>query len=440
MQSLAGLRYNALIMQVDKTQTSTSAKARSRRYDPRFFRALLAHLWRHFRSDRLFEVAGALSYTSLLALVPLLAVGLGVISSFEVFQNWSGNLQDFIFKNFVPSVGEEVKTYLQVFMASTSKLTIVGTMFLVITALALMSAVESAFNRIWRVAIPRSFLSRVVMFWAVLTLTPLLMGAGLALTASRSIDGLGFGLLSQVWIETLAIFIFTWLALALMFILVPNRQVNWRHALIGGLVSTLLFQLAKKIFVLYVSNANYKTAYDSLATIPIFLFWIFISWVVVLLGASLTAALTTFRYRKSDWHWPPELELQLLFRLLRDLLKAQQKGAVLSLEEILLREPAASDGQILGMLHQLNQAGMVAQAEDNRWLLSCDLDEVSFASLLEVGQYPLPLTRVDEMPQSEPVDQRFVVLMTSLSAGADSLLQQPLKDLLIEENIGKTSD
>ncbi len=418
-------------MSVDNIEIDSKKSTPGGRYDQRFFRALLAHLWKHFQNDRLFEVAGALSYTSLLALVPLLAVGLGIISSFEVFQSWSETLQDFIFRNFVPSVGEEVKTYLQVFMASTSKLTIVGTMFLVITALALMSAIESAFNRIWRVAIARTLLSRVVMFWAVLTLTPLLMGAALALTARQSISGFGLGLVGQIWLETLAIFAFTWLALTLMFILVPNRQVNWRHALVGGLVSTLLFQLAKKIFVLYVSSANYKTVYDSLATIPIFLFWIFISWVVVLLGASLTAALTTFRYRRSEWHWPPALELQLLFRLLSDLLKAQQKGGVLSLDEILLQEPAASDGQILRMLHQLQQAGMVAPAEDNRWLLSCDLDDLSLANLLEVGEYPLPITRVDEMPQSEDVDQRFVDLMTSLYAGSEVLLQQPLKKLLL---------
>lgn len=418
-------------MSVDNIEIDSKNSTPGGRYDQRFFRALLAHLWKHFQNDRLFEVAGALSYTSLLALVPLLAVGLGIISSFEVFQSWSETLQDFIFRNFVPSVGEEVKTYLQVFMASTSKLTIVGTMFLVITALALMSAIESAFNRIWRVAIARTLLSRVVMFWAVLTLTPLLMGAALALTARQSISGFGLGLVDQLWLETLAIFTFTWLALTLMFILVPNRQVNWRHALVGGLVSTLLFQLAKKIFVLYVSSANYKTVYDSLATIPIFLFWIFISWVVVLFGASLTAALTTFRYRRSEWHWPPALELQLLFRLLSDLLKAQQKGSVLSLDEILLQEPAASDGQILRMLHQLQQAGMVAPAEDNRWLLSCDLDDLSLANLLEVGEYPLPITKVDEMPQSEDVDQRFVALMTSLYAGSEALLQQPLKKLLL---------
>ncbi|MBE9548645.1 MAG: YihY family inner membrane protein [Proteobacteria bacterium] len=401
------------------------------RYDQRFFRTLIAHLWRHFQKDRLFEVAGALSYTSLLAIVPLLAVGLGIISSFEVFQDWSGNLQDFIFRNFVPSVGEEVKSYIQVFMASTSKLTIVGTLFLIITALALMSAIESAFNRIWRVTSERTFLSKMVMFWAVLTLAPLLMGAALALTARQSLIGFGLGFTHLPWFESLAIFLFTWGALSLIFILVPNREVNWRHAIVGGLVSTILFQLAKKGFVLYISSANYKTVYDSMATIPIFLFWIYISWVVVLLGASLTAALTTFRYRRSEWHWPRYLELQLLFRLLADLLRAQDKGIALSLDELFMQEPAANDGQILSMLDDLQQAGLVMQTEHCSWLLSRDLDEVSFESLLTVGDYCLPLGRVAQLPGEEGIDQRFSALMAEIYSGSEKALQRPLKTALL---------
>ncbi|MCF6225801.1 MAG: YihY family inner membrane protein [Xanthomonadales bacterium] len=399
-------------------------------YDQRFFRTLGQHLWRHFKRDRLFQVAGALSYTSLLAIVPLLAVGLGIISSFEVFQDWSGNLQDFIFRNFVPSVGEEVKTYIQVFMASTSKLTIIGTLFLIVTALALMSAIENAFNRIWRVTSERTFLSKMVMFWAVLTLAPLLMGAALALTARQSLTGFDLAFANSIWFETLAIFLFTWGALTLIFILIPNRQVNWRHAVIGGLISTILFQLAKKGFVVYVSGANYKTVYDSMATIPIFLFWIYISWVVVLFGASLTAALTTFRYRRSEWQWPRHLELQLLFRLLADLLQAQKKGIALSLEDILIDEPSAADSQILAMLGDLQQSGLVMQSEQNGWLLSRNLDEVSFESLLKVGDYSLPLGWIAELPETEDIDRRFKALMTELYSGSESALKRTLQTSL----------
>jgi len=399
-------------------------------YDRRFFHTLGQHLWRHFKRDRLFEVAGALSYTSLLAIVPLLAVGLGIISSFEVFQDWSGNLQDFIFRNFVPSVGEEVKTYIQVFMASTSKLTMVGTLFLIVTALALMSAIESAFNRIWRVASERTFLSKMVMFWAVLTLAPLLMGAALALTARQSLSGFDLGFANSLWFETLAIFLFTWGALTLIFILVPNRQVNWRHAVVGGLVSTILFQLAKKGFVFYVSGANYKTVYDSMATVPIFLFWIYISWVVVLFGASLTAALTTFRYRRSEWQWPRHLEFQLLFRLLADLLKAQKKGIALSLEDILIEQPSATDRQILAMLGDLQQSGLVMQSEQNGWLLSRNLDEVNFESLLLVGDYSLPLGWLAQLPTTERIDQRFKALMEEFHSGSESALMRSLQTTL----------
>ena len=138
---------------------------------------LTAHVWHHFGEDRLFDEAASLSYTSLLSMVPLLAVVFGVASAFPVFQQWSELLQTFVFNNFVPDSGDQIQEYLVGFLDSVSGLTLPGTMFLILTALLLMVRIERAFNLIWRVPTARSIRNRVVMYWAVLTLGPLALGA-----------------------------------------------------------------------------------------------------------------------------------------------------------------------------------------------------------------------------------------------------------------------
>jgi membrane protein len=389
--------------------------------------ALMRHVWRHFREDHCFEVAGSLSYTSLLALVPLLAVAFGLLSSIDAFETWSATLQDFIFQNFVPSVGAEVQQYVQGFLRSTSGLTTVGFLVLIITSLLLMSTIEKMFNRIWRVKTVRRFGNRLVMYWAVLTLSPLLMGAGLALTARESLQKLGIAGGVPDWFNPLAIFVFTWLAISLAFYLVPNRVVNLRHALTGGLISALLFQLAKISFVFYVSRTNYTTLYQSLATVPIFLFWLYLSWITVLLGASLTAALTTFSFRRANWRWTPGQEFQLLYRLVGHLWLAQRRGEAVSAEQFLVLEEAASDGQIQRLLADLQGAGVTERDEAGNWFLCRDLEEMTLIDLLNSGHYVLPITDTDKLPIDHHWDRCLVDALRATRENAASNLERSLK-------------
>jgi membrane protein len=144
---------------------------------------LAAHVWRHFGEDRLFDEAASLSYTSLLSMVPLLAVVFGVASAFPVFQQWSEQLQTFVFSNFVPASGDQIQSYLAGFLESVGRLTLTGTLVLILTALLLMLRIERTFNLIWRVPAARSIRNRVIMYWAVLTLGPLALGSAIALSA-----------------------------------------------------------------------------------------------------------------------------------------------------------------------------------------------------------------------------------------------------------------
>lgn len=257
-------------------------------------RRLANHVWKHFQEDRCLEGAASLSYTSLLAMVPLLAVIFGVVSAFPVFSQISDMLQSFVFANFIPAAGEQIQPYLNTFLKSVSSLTLPGTVFLIITALLLMFRIEVTFNRIWRVKRARALINRIMMYWSVLTLGPILTGAAIALSAQKVLTTLGIEEgLAAGW-NHLGIFFLSWMVFTMFFMLVPNRRVQFRNAAVGAFLSAVLFEAAKMGFVAYVSNANYSVIYGALATVPIFLLWLYIVWAVILFGASLAASLTTF--------------------------------------------------------------------------------------------------------------------------------------------------
>jgi membrane protein len=386
---------------------------------------LAAHVWRHFSEDRLFDEAASLSYASLLSMVPLLAVVFGVASAFPVFQQWSDELQSFVFSNFVPASGDQIQAYLTGFLESVGKLTLPGTLLLILTALLLMVRIERALNLIWRVPIARSVRNRVVMYWAVLTLGPLALGAAFALSAQPIFEQVALGASTHSNWRALGIFSLSWLAFTLMFLLVPNRRIPLTHAVIGALVSALLFGLAKKAFVTFVANASFNVIYGALATIPIFLFWLYLVWIVILLGASLAASLTTFDDRKGDWDWPSRWKLLLAYRLVGYLWKAQTEGRALSVEELLASLEGATEPVLAVQLGLLLDAGIVMRSESGDWLLCRDLDSIRLLDLYCAGEYYLPVSEAPEIPSESEWDAAFF----SAVGLANLNLKQSLKSM-----------
>jgi len=398
-------------------------------------RAFARHLWRQFREDRSFEAAGALSYTSLLALVPLMAVMFGVVSAFPVFDRWAGEIEAYIFANFVPASGDQIQSYLQEFVGRTSGLTGAGTIFLIATAILLMATIEKSLNRIWRVNAVRHLAGRLVTYWAVLTLGPLLMGASLGLTSYLA----ALPLLApeamrgavQAFVLGATPFLVALVGFTLVFVVVPNRRVRLRHALAGALVSAILFEAAKRGFVWYVTHfPTYERLYGALATIPLFLVWIWVSWVVVLLGASVAAALTTFSYRQTDWRWSDRHRLLLAVRLLGHFWQAQRRGRSLSLAELLRREPAARETQIRRLLGEFHRARFIHADDDGDWLLSCDLDELTLADLYRAGAFVVPLGELDRLPVDSHWDRSLIELLGAIDQPADPVMQRTLKSIL----------
>jgi len=389
---------------------------------------LANHVWRHFGEDRLFDEAASLSYTSLLSMVPLLAVVFGVASAFPVFQQWSDQLQTFVFENFVPASGEQVQVYLEGFLASVGKLTLPGMLVLILTALLLMVRIERAFNLVWRVPTARSIRNRVIMYWAVLTLGPLALGAAIALSAQPVFEQVAMGASSNSGWRVVGIFSLSWIAFTLMFLLVPNRSVPVTHALVGAFLSALLFGLAKKAFVAFVANASFNVLYGTLAAIPIFLFWLYLVWIVILLGASLAASLTTFKDRKTDWGWPVKWEFLFVYRLVGYLWVAQLSGRSRTIEELLESLEGATETALARELGLLYDAGIVTRDEDGNWLLSRDLDSVRLLDLYRAGKYYLPVLPVNEkleIPSKSEWDEAFFRSVTA----SELNMEQSLKDM-----------
>jgi membrane protein len=259
-----------------------------------FFLALAQRL----REDRGFETAGSLTFTTLLALVPLIAVALALATPFPAFERAMEALGRFASARLLPEGSALVTRQIAEFAEKAGELTSVGLAFLVVTAVMQVHTVEEALNRIFRVQRRRHLVRRLVVYAAVLTLGPALIGASIYLTSALVVSSIGFLELGEYRrsVMSLVAFGFTCMALTLIYMVVPYRHVALRHAAVGGVVAGVLFELAKRGFGLYVVKfPTYTLIYGAFAIIPLFLLWLYVSWVVVLFGATLTASLPAWR-------------------------------------------------------------------------------------------------------------------------------------------------
>jgi membrane protein len=379
--------------------------------DYRKARSLSLHMWRHFSEDRCLDEAASLSYTSLLSLVPLLAVMFGIASSVPVFNEWSVQLKEFVYDNLVPTSSVQIDEYLDQFLASVNKLTFTGAFFLIFTALMLMMRIERSLNLIWRTTSERAFINKLTMYWAVLTLGPLALGAATALSAQPLFEFAGVDSSELSSFRGIGIFVLTWVAFTLMFLLVPNCKVPIPYAAFGSLVTTGLFTVAKLGFAAFIARASYSVLYGALATIPIFLLWLYIVWATILLGASLAASLTTFNDRRSDWSWPAAWEFLLVYRLLGHFHEAQVKGGSLTTTDLLDLEPGVPSSRMQRILVRLMEENLITQDQEQGWVLKRDLAHYTLADLYAAGDYHLPIGKQVPVPSASKWDKTFIELL-----------------------------
>ena len=257
------------------------------------------HMLRQFIAHHCLTYAASLSFTSLLAIVPLAAIGIAILSAFPVFAGVGDMLTGFVLRNFTPDANAAIQETFRTLVSNADNLTGVGIVFLIFTSTMLLYEVEITFGEIWRVQEKRTLMARVTIFWTVMSLGPILIGLGLSVTApwfASVLTGDGaaaqsIGLLAHLLPVTLEIAGFTWLYLAL-----PNVKVAFRHAATGGVLAALLFEALKYGFGVYIRNfAAYDAIYGALSALPVFLIWTYLSWAVILFGAVVTAELPKLR-------------------------------------------------------------------------------------------------------------------------------------------------
>jgi len=260
--------------------------------------AFIRYFIRRVKHEQVHVIAGYLSYVCLMSLVPLLVVMLSVMTAFPIFADIRETVEQFVYSNFVPTAGDTVQQYLSGFVDNASKMSAVAISFLFIFALLLISAIDKALNRIWHVTAKRRTVTSLSMYWMVLTLGPVLVGASIAATSYIvSLVSLGdydiFGL-ANILLRALPIFA-SILAFMILYIAVPNKEVPFKYALAGAVLAAVLFELAKKGFAFYLTQfPSYQAIYGALATIPILFLWVYLSWLVVLGGALFTVSLQEF--------------------------------------------------------------------------------------------------------------------------------------------------
>ena len=250
------------------------------------------------QTDNILRVASSLSYTSLIALVPLIAIGLAIFSAFPVFSDIRGQIQEALIQNLVPSIGKEVTEYFNDFISATAKLTTVGVIGIAVTAILLLSTIENSFNYIFKVYKPRSIKTKITLYWTVITLGPLLYGVGFSLrgyffTLQRLMPE---AFAAEYFLSAGLPALFTLLTLMLVYILVPNKKVQFWHAFWGAVIAMIGFFIMRKFFGTFIaSSVAYTTLYGAMAAIPLLLVWLYLNWAVVIFGAAITAALGDYK-------------------------------------------------------------------------------------------------------------------------------------------------
>ena len=381
---------------------------------------------RRFLDDRLFEAAGALSYTTAFALVPLSMVAFGVLSAFPVFDAWSERLSGYIFANFVPRAAQAVSGYLTDFSSNTKSLTTAGALALIVSLLVTLSSVEAIFNRIWRVPTARPKFGRFLVYWTVLTLGALVAATSLALS-TRFFALAIFETVPGRWLEAillkLAPMAIEMLAFAAVFKVVPHRTVHWRHALAGAVLSVLLFEAVKWGIGLYLGSfGSYQKIYGPLAFVPIFLLWVYLGWSSILFGASFASSMSAFRYQPAALRLPHGHEIYGLLRMLGRFQQARAHGRGLHSDEIQKLEPILTDSLVQDMLGKLDGIAVVSRAESGEWLLARDLDDVTIGELYETCHLRVSVAEA-HLPHRE--DALGVAVMGVLDG-----LRMPLRDQL----------
>lgn len=398
----------------------------------------LRHVLGRFAADQCPQRAAALTYTTLLALAPLVAVSFTIFSAFEAFSEVQDQVKSFIFENFVPQVGSVVQEHLEEFASKTRGLSIVGALFLFVTSMMLLSSISSTFNNIWRVRQKRGLIARLPTYWVILTLTPALLAASMVLSTYL------FALAQATGVEAytgpltrLAIFVPLAVQVAGLFVLyrfAPDYPVRWSDAMSGAVAAGIVLELLKRGFGLYVTTfPTYQTIYGALATIPIFLIWMYVMWNVVLWGAEMAASLPEWRSgasRDERVQRTPSAMLAAAASVLALLLAAHRVGGGLRWR-YLLRHAGQPAETLTATTDALREANYIQRSDRNVWFLARDLDKTTLAILhADLG---LSMSAAAAQVSHAAWGAKLAAALRQAEQAGKAAMDMPLKSLLEQE-------
>lgn len=333
----------------------------------------LRFVLRRWTEDRCHQIAGSLTFTTLLALAPMLAVAVALLSRAPFFEDVMVQIKIFLLLNLVPEIAHRIITvYMEEFSRNAGRLTTLGVAFLFATAMALMLTVDRSINAIWRIRSSRPMWISLVAYVVLLSTGPILIGVSvsittylLSLSAATNVPAQAHSVMLQAIPAAVSA-----VAFFLLYRLVPHRRVPWKHALAGGAVAAILFEGAKEVFAFYVAHAPaYSIVYGAFAALPFFLLWIYLSWLVVLFGAELAASLDAWRTGAWKRRVDPRTRFGDAVGIARRLFES--KGAVVDFEDLRM-ETGLPVEELEDALHHMAASGLVQRAGRSGYLIPAD--------------------------------------------------------------------
>lgn len=392
-----------------------------------YLKALFKAVVERADEERIAQVAGSLTFTTVLSLVPLLTIIFAALSTLSIFDQLQDGLHDLLLQHLMPaSVSDSIFRYLNQFVAKARGLTVVGLAFLAITAVSTMLTIDRALNTIWRVRHPRPLTQRVLVYWAILTVGPILLALSFTLTSYLASASVGAVNKPAAWVAFLIDFVplvALTFAYAAMYVYIPNRPVAWRDALIGGLVGAIAFELAKRGFAVYIAHfRTYTAVYGALAALPIFLIWVYVSWLITLGGATVAASLPSLKESQSAYSQAPGQDFVDALRLLRLLYRARAAlvpgldvnalcaGGWLDLEHArALLEKLEGNGLVI-RFHAKGELERARGGDEEVWMFAADAKRVHVDRLFRLFAYDGRTTWAYGLSDDDPL--RATILST----------------------------
>lgn len=387
-------------------------------------------LWqtlKRFESTERRRDAAALTYTTLFALVPVLTVIYSILSAIPALHEWGGELNSKMLLYVLPEGSEQVTEYLLGFSQQAKRLTWVGVVFLLVTALMLLRTIEIQFNRIWKVDKPRSGIQIFFRYWAVLSLGPVFIVGALAINSVI----VSLPLMSDLGKAPIFVRVLPWLfssvALAALYMLVPNCRVPWRNALFAALLIAAVLELGKFMFARVVGMfPSYKLIYGAFAVVPLFLLWMYLSWMLMLFGAELSYALS--HYAPADRKMPVLWRRLLLVQLL---VQQQEKGELLSEAELIKRLDNLTPVQVRVELQRLQEKNQVALTQDGYWVWLPNIERITLAELFhEMSLKDLCAALPEEARMDNEQREKWQQWQSSWQSHSEKVLGRSVSELI----------